>query len=268
MNPQTKGSAEWFTKARNRCFDHLRALLSVRMAHELATALVRDWATSQLTTKTALHAACVIAYARPFTIARTKNTKVIYPVKNLKKTAGFDDELHSHIMNLRDRLIAHSDYGIFPSTCYVQEVGDEKIPLALGFNVKAMVGIENVALAGRYQRHLRVCMEGIENALNMECSELAAQSRLYPEAFSQGQNIPAVRQTFQVSPTEANIPAPIGVAGNVEEPSFPDGLSGYHYMMLRHQIVLIDDGKYTIHVDGIPQEITFSSGATESTDKS
>ncbi len=252
------GSVEWFEAARWRCIDHLRALLSIRIAHDSAAAILRDWNSAQSITKAALHAACVIAYARPFTLAITKHGKVIYPTKTLKRTVGFDAELHTHILNLRNRLIAHSDYDVFPSTMYLQIIGDERLPVSLGLNVKGMIGIQEHALAARYEKHLSVCAGSIETALNQECNELALQSRLHPAEFSRGQNIPEVAQVFKATSEEADIPPPIGPASEVANPSFPEALSGYNYITLTHQIALIADGKYTVHTNGVSSEIIFS----------
>src|ERR1700722_5351001 len=131
-----KGSVEWFEHSRRRCVDHLRSLLSIQMARNSANAILQQWTSQSAENNSALHSSCVIAYARPFTNAATKNGNIQYPTKKLMKAPGFDKELHFHILDLRHRLVAHSDYGIFPSTMYLQAIGDDRLPVTLGINVK------------------------------------------------------------------------------------------------------------------------------------
>jgi len=152
----------------------------MKLAHDSIATLLRGWETTDSVTKVALHASCVVAYARPFTSARTKSGNISYPIKGLKKVDGFDSELHVHLLDLRHRIIAHGDYDLFPSSMYLQTIGDERLPVRLGLNVKAMAGIHARELAERYQKHLSICIAAIESALNQDCTELAEQARLYP----------------------------------------------------------------------------------------
>jgi hypothetical protein len=252
-----EGTAEWFEDARHLCIDHLRALLSMRLAHECIQVSLSQWNSVPSIVSAALHSNCVIAYARPFTSAMTKRGKIHYPSKEHKAVAGFDGELHRHIMDLRDRIVAHSDYAIFPSTMFLQAMGDEKLPISLGLNVKGLVGIESRGLAERYEKHLSCCTNAVETALNKACTHLAEQARLYPAAFDKTHNIPTtVQQIAATKQPTALIPA--GPAAGVENPPFPPGLTEYRYQTLRHEIALIEPGTYKITVNGAPTEVTFT----------
>ncbi len=201
-----------------------------------------------------------MSYSRPFNSSATNSGKIYYPIKQLLKTADFDVELHKHILSLRDQIIAHGDYGIFPSTMYLQAIGDERLPVTLGINVKGMLGIASHDLATRYEKHIAMCERRLEEVLNQECNELAAEAKLYPEAFNSTHNIPEVQEKLiSCDSTFADLPRPGGAAGTVENPSFPDGLSGYHYVTLTHQIALQDSGEYEVTIDGIKCKIELSS---------
>jgi hypothetical protein len=254
-----KGTVEWFELSRMRCVDHLRALLSIKTARDSATAILRDWGSQSVETNSALHSACVIAYARPFTSASTKNGKVTYPTKSLMAAAGFDKELHIHILDLRNQIIAHGDYGIFPSTMYLQTVGDEQLALSLGVNVKGIFGIESRDLASRYEKHLSICEKSLEKILNDECNELASEARLHPTEFHRTHNIPMIREEYNLGSEFENLPRPTGPAGVVENPVFPQGLSEYRYVTLTHQISLIESGTHTVTEDGVTKEIIIAS---------
>jgi hypothetical protein len=141
---------------------------------------------------------------------------------------------------------------------YQQLVGDERFPLAFGLNVKAMGGIEDRPLAERYRSHLAACKAAIEALLNRTCQELAAHAEKYPEVFRKTNNLPEVTHQVDLSRDREFRPGPIGPASEVEKPNFPDGLTGYRYFTLRHQIALIGSGTYNIHLNGVPTEITLT----------
>jgi hypothetical protein len=258
MKEAEKGSSAWFVQARQICIDHLRALLSVRMAHEYIVAILGSWGTVDITIEAALHSACVIAYSRAFTAAATKCGKLTYSTKSVKAAPGFDGELHKHILDLRHRLVAHSDYDMFPSTMYLQTVGDERLPLKLGIKAKGIVGIRTRDLATRYEKHLSACVAGIERALNRDCSRLVSQSRLHPTAFQQTHNVPETMEEFVVGTIRTDLPDPTGPTSHVTDPAFPKGLSDYSYITLTHEVALIEGGDYVVNVRGVPTELTFS----------
>jgi hypothetical protein len=250
-----KGTAEWFEKVRRRCIDHLRALLSIQLAHRSIQEILRRWGSIPPTVGAALHSNCVVAYSRPFTSAMTKHGKIRYPIKGIQSESGFDKELHVHIMDLRDRMIAHSDYDVFPSTMFLQAIGDEKLPISLGLNVKGIMGIKTRDLAERYEKHISSCATAIENALNRECNQLAEVARLYPAEFDKTHNLPANVQKVETKGTHPTLLKPSGPAADVAEPSFPEGMSGYQYLMLSHEVALIESGKHIVNINGVATEV-------------
>lgn len=253
----TRGSAEWFEQARRRCVDHLRTLLSLRMARDSANAMLQHWNSQSAEANSALHSSCVIAYGRPFTNAATKRGNIRYPTKNLTATPGFDKELHLHLLDLRNRLIAHSDYDVFPSSMYLQTMGDDRLPIALGINVKGVFGIESHDLALRYEKHLSICNISVEKTLNLACKELASEAQIHPNAFHMTNNLPDVRHDFVLDSENRNMPPPTGPAAGVDDPAFAEGLTGYRYITLTHQIALIEIGKCAVKIDGIEKAIHF-----------
>jgi hypothetical protein len=204
--------------------------------HRPLARTLRDWDSLSVEAKHALHSSCVMSYARPFTqSAVSAGKKIVYPTRQLRKAVCFDKELHAHILDLRHRIIAHGDYGIFRSTMYVQAIGDERLPISLGMQVKTLCGIESRDLAIRYETHLSACDDKLEELLSLECNELAEEAKKHPGTFHMTHNIPEVRQEVTVPGSEmASFPSPAGPAATVENPSFPEGLSGYHYITLRH----------------------------------
>ncbi|HYM37480.1 MAG TPA: hypothetical protein VES96_03665 [Nitrospiraceae bacterium] len=258
MKKPKEGTAVWFEHARRRCVDHLRALLSIRMAHEYMSKMFGCWATNDIITMAGLHSASVVAYARPFMSALTKDGKVVYPVSALKKAARFDRDLHLHLLSLRNQLITHADYNLLASTMYLQAIGDERLPIEIGITVKGMFGIETRALAERYQVHFLICMTAIEEALNQELQAVSLQAQKHPVEFNATHNVPVSTSEWKITTEDNEFPGPTGPASGVEEPTFPEELSGYRYLTLRHKFALIKSGKYKIHVNGVPREVAFT----------
>jgi hypothetical protein len=257
--PPKKGTVAWFELYRMRCVDHLRALLSIKLARSNVLAILRDWHSQSPDMKAALHCSCIISYARPFTSALTRNGKITYPTKRLMAATGFDKELHAHILDLRNRIIAHGDYDIFPSTMFVQTIGDERLPLTLGINVKGMIGIGSYDLATRYEKHLSVCDNSLEQILNCDGKELASEAKLYPLEFDRTHNLPESKVRADIGLVLEKLPGPTGPAAVVENPAFSEGLSEYAYITLTHQICLIESGKHTIVEDGVEKEIVIDA---------
>lgn len=255
MAKPLEGTVEWFEVARHRTIDHMRALLAMRGAHQSVVTLLQNWDALDVDAARALHESAVISYARPFTPAATTAGKIAYAISAVRKADGFDRQLHDHLLDVRNRMIAHADYGVFPSAMTVQTTGDEALPVALVILVKNLAGIQERELAERYQRHFRACMEAIESALNSEVAELVAHARKHPTAFEASHNVPMSIEEWKAGPDFADLPTPTGPASRVPEPLFPKELSGYRYLTLQHQVPLIDAGKYTVHFDGKPVEI-------------
>jgi hypothetical protein len=103
--------------------------------------ILSNWGSQTAATNGALHSACVISYARLFVHSETSTGKITYPSRHLMRAVGFDLELHKHILELRNQIIAHGDYHMFPSTMYLQSIGDNRLPIALGIKVKACSGL-------------------------------------------------------------------------------------------------------------------------------
>lgn len=256
--PSEKGTTEWFHDSRTRCVDHLRALLSIKLARTNMVEILSNWGSHTAATKGALHSACVISYARLFVHSETSTGKITYPSRQLMRAVGFDLELHKHILDLRNQIVAHGDYHVFPSTMYLQAIGDNRLPVALGIKAKGMLGIASHDLALRYEKHLSVCEARIEELLKRECDELIAQAKLHPVRFTETHNVPEHSQKVLIESNFEVLPGPMGPAATVEEPEFPSDLMGYDYITLTHQAALIGNGEYVVKIDGVEKTFTFS----------
>lgn len=259
MQKLDESSSEWFTHTQRRCVDHLRALISINWAQQYAAKIVSLWASNDFVVLSALHAASVAAYCRPFTSQKTKNGLRLYPDKTLKDAIGFDLELHDHLIVLRKKMIAHSDYDVLRSTMFMTKAPDNKTPISVGINVKSLVGIETLNLAERYVSHFAFCVQFVQEKFKGEFKQLASHLRKYPNHFVETLS----PEKIELPPTKVlrKFTGPIGPASTVEEPSFSSNLLGYRYNLYRHELALIESGSYKFTNEaGEEGEITFVVG--------
>jgi len=233
-----KGTSAWFVGARELCIDHLRALGSIRAAERYMAKLLEQPPSCDTELAGALHSAAVIAYSQAFTTAHTRAGKVTYKIHRLKKAVGFDKRLHRHLLDLRDRLIAHADYAVLPSVMDMSLIGD--LPVALTLKVKRLAGIRSRGLAERYHRHFRACRVAIEASLNDELRELVAEGRKHPGTFRATHNIPPAEETVRISGKFEDL----SPGNQVAEPTFEN--EGYVYISLEHCLPLVQGGQHAV----------------------
>ena len=224
------GTAPWFETKRRQCVDHLRAYLSIDTARQYADFISKNWQAGNELLIGGLHSAAVVAYCRPFTENKTKAGRRYYPDKKIRKCDGFDPDLHSHILELRHKLIAHADYGVLQSTMFMHMIGDERRPVDFGINVAMLHGIKNRELVERYQSHFNACVRHIVATQNLEMKELAKGIEQYPHVFSNVMNEEVVIPLVESNPSVwSKLENPPNKYGTVETPEFSAEFQGYSY---------------------------------------
>src|SRR5262250_969610 len=104
------GSVEWFRWNKRQILDHARAGLSFAHALQSAEALVTGWADLVPIVRSSLHTSIVVSYARPFKKNKAKDgSQRTYSVGYVDSGADFSKDVHDHLIEIRDRLVAHSD---------------------------------------------------------------------------------------------------------------------------------------------------------------
>jgi hypothetical protein len=160
------GDPEWFRTRRLAAANCLRALDNVSQAAIAIDRILADWKKLDTELKSALLYSSVIHYARPFCYRKD------YGGKKLRSRPGFDSELHEHLVNLRNELIAHQDNETLRAI-----VGHGYCDLALSGTtttalistqcvVKALHRINNVDVAKRYASHFASCIAGFQEMMN------------------------------------------------------------------------------------------------------
>ena len=123
--------------------------------------LLEGWTTLDAVVQSALHARAVISYAEPFV-----HEPWAYQTKELKSVPGFDAEVHDHLLELRNKLIAHSDEEFSEGTLIalfadidvkLDDGRTFKDHLFSGLNVRttALDGVHSRDLTERYEGHIQ-----------------------------------------------------------------------------------------------------------------
>jgi hypothetical protein len=103
MTLPDRGTEDWFRYTKALIVRETRAMDSIQIARRAAQRLVADWDSLDDDLKASLLSSIIISYSRPFLHAPA------YPSRHLREQPNFDRELHEHLLELRNKLIAHSD---------------------------------------------------------------------------------------------------------------------------------------------------------------
>jgi hypothetical protein len=221
MAKVTEGSPEWFGVRRRITANHIRALDAIEVAASLIKRILHEWQTMDDELKSALFHSAVIHFARPFSYKRD------YGGDGLKHHAGFDQELHGHLIGLRHSLVAHHDNDVLRAW-----VGHQKLDLTLNGTqytamiatcaaVKALHTIQNKSVAERYSSHITACVAFFREVAERELSAIHEMALRFPAAVDAGsgavQPIPIKQQV-----TTTQVPSMINLgASRIPEPQFP-----------------------------------------------
>jgi hypothetical protein len=217
----TEGSPEWFEVRRRITADYIRASDAIGVAASSIRRILHDWQTMDDELKSALFHSAVIHFARPFSYKRD------YGGDGLKHRAGFDQELHGHLIDLRHSLVAHHDNDVLRAW-----VGHQNFDLAHNgiqytvmvstcAAVKALHTIQEKSVAERYLSHIMACEAFFQEAARRELSAIHEMALRFPAAVDAGtgevQPIPIEQQ---VTTTQVPSMVNFGPSG-IPEPQFP-----------------------------------------------
>ena len=111
----------------------------------------------------------VIRYAKPFTSTISKSKKILYGYKKLKSQAGFSEDLHKHILNVRDTLIAHDDLDQIEPRVLSHGISmapsNLNIPVTLAIANKCISHPADLLGAQKLKSHIAATLSGIEKNL-------------------------------------------------------------------------------------------------------
>jgi hypothetical protein len=138
----------------------------------------------------ALFMRAVVFYARQFLTSKNRYAeKETYPLKSLNEHPAFDERLHKHIVDLRTKVIAHSDSReVLPSlnilTAKLSKRGaSETKEVAVGGTLisYSFSSVSGDRFLSELSAHLAACIEIVKNKMDGGIFEYTEAYQQYPE---------------------------------------------------------------------------------------
>lgn len=225
-----------FSRCRRDCFLSIKAYQNVRASLLAFEKLCSALHTNDNFLLSSFFYMGVVRYAKPFLNNRSESGNITYPIKQLKKNSSFSLEMHEHILELRNTLIAHDDFeqiepriltaGLQPSQI------DFLIPTTIWMSNKCISYPSDLKGSIKLKEHVAVTLSSIQQKLTEDITrfrkvlidfpEQAKKAKKYEQHLSKT-NIPVSGATF-ISPGYTNekwLDTP--------EPTFAEIHNGYHY---------------------------------------
>lgn len=234
MSRAAEGSPEWFANCRREVNDHIRALDCFERAAQNIDRMLRDWDTlDDELQQGALFDFAIIRYARPF--LKNQDGRA-YAIKHLKSHPGFDRELHGHICDLRNKLVAHHDNDVLRGRArheYVDvDIDGVKSSILIGTvgSVKALHRINNRSAAERYASHLHACVTCVRAVAEERLTALHSAALLHPAHARAGTVIGAIGSIPAAPSLQAELPSTFDQRfPGIPDPTFPLPPDAYVY---------------------------------------
>jgi hypothetical protein len=243
----------WLKSRKRDLLAHIRALEDFSTAYALVSRLVEgidgaDEVGEQV--RGALYMSAVVTYARQFLQSKNKyNEKRIYPVRHLKLDPRFDSKIHAHLIDVRNKLVAHDDGEQLPPELRlllvsVDQSREPAKPILATLRSYSLSSASGQRFLKAMQDHLAACVERAKSVMHEGLVDFLVQSNLNPEASKasgEGDD-PGLRHQFKTSGIPNAVEKLINVDQlNAEVVSVPKGNihnKAYTYRMLTYSVTL------------------------------
>jgi hypothetical protein len=179
---------EHLARGRRDIIANLRLTQDVGLARNAAARIVERWGQLPEDILAALHTACVVNYARPFKESITLSGKKFrYPVNRIVHNDGFDRSLHDHLLELRDKLVAHSDADFAERLFHTEwaafqfDNGDVPFAFEVGAQAVTINGMRDAATANSYITHFDAALTAASALLDDGLTRYLAEMQRHPE---------------------------------------------------------------------------------------
>lgn len=185
MSPPDRGTCDWFAHKKRSIVRHARAADSFVAAERSVLRLLNSWETLDDELKSGLFFSAVVGYAVPFL------HKPEYPSKHLAKHMGFQKKLHAHLLQLRNKLIAHADEDYAQGS--VNQIsaniavpdGQTTVHLMIHVRVISLHSISSAELVKEHAAHIAATREGAWRALIDTMEDFSRASNEFVENYKQ-----------------------------------------------------------------------------------
>ncbi len=127
----------------------------------------------------------VVKYAKPFIDTETPFGRTRYSVRQLKTIEGFSAEMHNHLVELRNTLVAHDDLeSIEPRLlqfCLSPSGSAYSIPMSIAISNKCLSYPADLQSVRKVRGHVASCVEGVLNKLYADLARVRDTALKHPE---------------------------------------------------------------------------------------
>lgn len=265
MKPE-KGSVEWFDDERRGITELARAIDSFASASRALSKFSRYNEFLDDDLKSSLFSSAVVNYARPFTPNRNTDVyKHTLPKKSVASEHGYSGVMHQHIMDLRNKIIAHhdSDY-VGASIVYhylrlKSDISDKHIVRGGSAITQSVNFPSSTEICLGLQSHIKAVLEAAGKSLKSKFQEYLGATNVHWDNFvtsrsKYGDNsikwgesrFPDMSKPVELLPIEA-----IKIDEWIKKPKLSVSEDGYAYRDLSLTIGISFDVEI-IGSDGIP----------------
>lgn len=182
----------------------------------------------------------IVKYAKPFTDTETSFGRTRYPVRHLKVESDFDHELHTHLIELRNTLIAHDDLeSIEPRIlqfCLSIAPSGFSVPISIGVSNKCLSYPIDTQSVEKLRAHVEACMHGAITKIHNDISKARDITLNHPEQAKEDAKYQKNYGQARIEATGSQLSPPDFMADewlNSNEPSYEHIHNGLLYEELR-----------------------------------
>jgi hypothetical protein len=182
----------------------------------------------------------VVKYAKPFLDTETAFGRTRYPVRHLKLLEGFSTELHTHLVKLRNTLVAHDDLeSIEPRLlqfCLSVTESAYSIPMSIAISNKCLSYPADSLTVQKIRAHVAACAQGVLNKLHADLANFRDIALKHPEQAREGTRYEKKYGQFQIEKGGSQLQPPEFMTDewlNANAPDFGHIHNGFRYEELR-----------------------------------
>jgi hypothetical protein len=237
-----RGTVKWFKREKRLIIEYAKAVEAFATAGRNFQKLVDLGHSADAEVRAALHSAGVVNYARPFSNNRPADggASIIFPKKLIKGHANFSEDIHNQLLDLRHKLIAHSDGDYADGRLFRKIVtvgGGAKPPLKMLAGITVLTQtvhlLHDMAMANRCLSHIKAAEEASYADLQARLEDFAKAGQDFTDAM-QAAATSEQRPTIDIGPFE--------VRPNAPATPMPQVLLNPHAVLTRPPLKLEPDG--------------------------
>jgi hypothetical protein len=249
MGKIEEGTEEWVGQLQSRAVRHVRAFDQLNQALQCLMKLHEGWELLDEVVKSALFTSAVVHYARPFGVNKAERGSQSYGIGELKRAAGFDRELHDHLLDLRNKVVAHQDGTLLRARAghlmlRLRE-HEVEIPVQTLAVAMAVQGFGTKEILTRCLNHLKVCVETVWESVQQALGDMNAAAHKYPDVQPETMKKFELWSEKSIPGTGAKVAAPSALDSdfvNLQTPNF--GVPADSYAWRRTAVTFTPQAKY------------------------